>query len=199
MPEPTDGGYQQAVQDAMVRVARASQGDVLALFTSHAAVQATRRGVKAVLEAEGIHVLAQGVDGSPRQLLESAMSNRNTVLLGTSSLWEGVDLPGDLLRVVVVARLPFSVPTEPVFAARSERFSDPFNQYAVPQAMLRFRQGFGRLIRSKSDRGVVVVLDRRILSRSYGNAFLRSLPRCTMRQASLRGLADEVTAWLGSQ
>ncbi|MBI4200754.1 MAG: DEAD/DEAH box helicase family protein, partial [Chloroflexi bacterium] len=182
MPEPADLEYQQALEEAMVRVARASGGGVLGLFTSHAALRATRREIRPVLESEGIAVLAQGVDGSPRQLQEAAMANSKTVLLGTSSLWEGVDLSGDALRVVMVARLPFSVPSDPVFAARSEQFTDPFNQYAVPQAVLRFRQGFGRLIRSKSDRGVVVVLDRRALSKGYGAAFLRSLPRCTVRQ-----------------
>ena len=196
MPEPMNGGYQQALQDAMVRVARASQGGVLGLFTSHAGLQATRRGIKTALEAEGIQVLAQGVDGPPHRLLESALGNRNTVLLGTSSLWEGVDLPGDLLRVVVLARLPFSVPTDPVFAARSEKFPDPFKQYAVPQAVLRFRQGFGRLIRTKSDRGVVVVLDRRITSKNYGNIFLRSLPHCTIREVSLREMETDVADWL---
>ena len=199
MPDPADGGYQQALQEAVVRVARASQGGVLVLFTSHAALRATRQGIKPALEAEGITVLAQGVDGSPRQLLESASASRDTVLLATSSLWEGVDLPGDLLRVVVLARLPFNVPTEPVFAARSEHFSDPFIQYAVPQAVLRFRQGFGRLIRSKSDRGVVVVLDHRILSKSYGSTFLRSLPSCTMRQVLMRALETEVAGWLSEK
>ncbi len=199
MPDPADGGYQQALQEAVVRVARASHGGILVLFTSHAAVRATRQGIKSVLEAEGITVLAQGVDGSPRQLLEAASASRDTVLLATSSLWEGVDLSGDLLRVVVLARLPFNVPSEPVFAARSEHFSNPFNQYAVPQAVLRFRQGFGRLIRSKSDRGVVVVLDHRILSKSYGNTFLRSLPPCTMRQVPLRALEAEVAGWLSQK
>ena len=196
MPEPADGSYPQALQEAMIRVARASHGGVLGLFTSHASLRATRNAIKPTLEAEGIQVLAQGVDGPPRRLVEEAMANPNTVLLGTSSLWEGVDLPGDLLRVVVVARLPFSVPTDPVFAARSERFSDPFSQYAVPQAVLRFRQGFGRLIRSKSDRGVVVVLDRRIMSKSYGSRFLRSLPQCTVREVSSRGMGTEVAGWL---
>ena len=196
MPEPTDASYKRAVDDALIRVARASHGGMLVLFTSHAALRAARRGIKPALEAEGVRVLAQGVDGSPGQLVRAAMADGNAVLLGTSSLWEGVDMPGDLLRVVVVARLPFSVPTDPVFAARSEQFSDPFHQYGVPQAVLRFRQGFGRLIRSKSDRGVVVVLDQRIMSKSYGNTFLRSLPACTVRQVTMRGLEDEIVTWL---
>ncbi|MDP6102152.1 MAG: helicase C-terminal domain-containing protein, partial [Dehalococcoidia bacterium] len=100
------------------------------------------------------------------------------------------------LKVLVVARLPFNVPTDPVFAARSQQFEDPFNQYAVPQSVLRFRQGFGRLIRGEEDRGVVVVLDPRILSRSYGPVFLESLPNCTVVKGSLRELSQAVKQWI---
>jgi DNA polymerase-3 subunit epsilon/ATP-dependent DNA helicase DinG len=196
MPDPRDPSYQQALQDALMQVARASKGGVLALFTAHSALRNMRRAVKPLLDAEGMVVLAQGVDGSPRQLVEQAQGNSNVVLLGTNSLWEGIDVPGYNLRVVVVTRLPFNVPTEPLFAARSELFSDPFNEYTVPQAVLRFRQGFGRLIRSKDDRGVVVLLDSRVHNRGYGRTFLRSLPKCTVRQASLRGLGAEVASWL---
>ncbi len=198
LPEPGQTGFGPALQDALIRVALASKGGVLGLFTSHADIQAARRAIKPVLEAEGIQVLAQGVDGSPRRLVEAATANKNTVLLGTNSLWEGVDLPGDLLRVVVLARLPFSVPTDPLFSARSEEFgADSFSQFAVPQAVLRFRQGFGRLIRTRSDRGVVVVLDRRVQSKNYGSVFLRSVPPCTQREVSLRQLGAEVAGWLG--
>ena len=196
VPEPGDGGYQQAIQDVLVRVAKASRGGVLALFTSHASLRTARQGTKSVLEMEGIPVLAQGIDGSPAQLVEAASERGNAVLLGTSSLWEGVDIPGDPLRVVVLTRLPFNVPTDPVFAARSEDFANPFNEYAVPQAVLRFRQGFGRLIRSRHDIGVVIVLDRRVVSRRYGGSFLRSLPECTMKQVPMSGLAEEAREWL---
>ncbi len=118
------------------------------------------------------------------------------MLLGTASFWEGVDIPGGALKALVVARLPFNVPTEPVFAARSQLFEDPFNQYAVPQSVLRFRQGFGRLIRGEEDRGVVVVLDQRIISRRYGRVFLESIPECTVSKGSLRELSREVEKWL---
>ena len=92
-----------------------------------------------------------------------------------SASWEGVDLAGESLKVLLVARLPFSVPSEPLFEARSELYEDPFNQYAVPQAILRLRQGFGRLIRTKTDKGVAIILDRRVLSRGYGKG-LPQLP-----------------------
>ena len=196
IPNPTEGGYQQAIEDALIKTAKASKGGVLALFTSHAAVQTTRRRVKPALESEGIPVLAQGIDGPPNQLMTAAAKG-NAVLLGTSSFWEGIDLPGDLLRVVVIARLPFSVPTDPVFAARSERFQNAFYQYAVPQAALRFRQGFGRLIRTKTDRGVVVVLDSRITSKPYGRVFLESLPGSIVRKVGIAELGPEVEEWLG--
>ena len=110
--------------------------------------------------------------------------------------WPQRPLPGELLRVLVVARLPFAVPTEPLYAARSERYDDPFTQYALPQAILRFRQGFGRLIRSSSDRGVVVVLDQRILSRRYGPVFLESLPACTVMKGSLREMSQAIHQWI---
>jgi DNA polymerase-3 subunit epsilon/ATP-dependent DNA helicase DinG len=119
------------------------------------------------------------------------------VLLGTASLWEGIDVVGEALSVLVMARLPFNVPTDPVFVARSELFDDPFNEYALPQAVLRFKQGFGRLIRTRSDRGAIVVLDRRIKSKYYGAAFLGSMPTCVVKSGTVRQLPGEVAAWLG--
>jgi DNA polymerase-3 subunit epsilon/ATP-dependent DNA helicase DinG len=119
------------------------------------------------------------------------------LLLGTASFWEGVDVVGEALSALVIARLPFAVPTDPVFAARSEEFDEPFRQYAVPQAILRFKQGFGRLIRSNTDRGVVVVLDRRILSKSYGASFLGSLPACSVRRAPIAAAGEAVQEWIG--
>ena len=168
----------------------------MALFTSHAALQATAGGIRASLLARGLTVLAQGIDGLPHQIVEGLLDDPKSVVLGTASFWEGVDLPGDSLKVVLLARLPFGVPTAPVFAARSEQFEDPFTDYAVPQAILRLRQGFGRLIRTKTDRGAVVILDRRILSRRYGKTFLDSLPPTHFKTPRLHQLSDELQAWL---
>jgi DNA polymerase-3 subunit epsilon/ATP-dependent DNA helicase DinG len=106
---------------------------------------------------------------------------------------------GDALSVLVIARLPFAVPSDPIFAARSELFDDSFNQYAVPQTVLKFKQGFGRLIRSKTDRGVVVVLDQRITSKAYGQAFLQSLPPCTVRRGPTAALPAAAKEWLGER
>ena len=196
MPDPNSRSYQEAVQQAIIDICRAAGGRTMGLFTSHAALQATRSGIREELESLGFKVLAQGVDGTPRNLLDSFMQSPESVLLGTSSFWEGVDIPGGALKALVVARLPFNVPTEPVFAARSQLFEDPFNQFAVPQSVLRFRQGFGRLIRGEEDRGVVVVLDQRILSRPYGRVFLESLPGCTVVKGSLRELSQDVQQWI---
>ena len=168
----------------------------MVLFTSHSALQTTYRAIKRPLEAEGILVLAQRMDGSPRQLIDRLKSHPETVLLGTNSFWEGVDIVGDALSLLVITRLPFSVPSDPVFAARSELFDDPFNAYAIPQAVLRFKQGFGRLIRSSTDRGVCVVLDRRTVSRRYGSSFVRSLPDCTVAVGPTSELPARATEWL---
>ena len=107
-----------------------------------------------------------------------------------------MDLRGGQLKVLVLARLPFNPPNDPVFAARSEHFDDPFNQFAVPQAILRFRQGFGRLIRSREDAGVIVALDRRLSSRGYGKAFINAIPGCTTTDAPITELRRQVHAWL---
>lgn len=197
IPEPGTEGYQQAVERVLIELCRATQGRTMALFTSHAALRATYAAIQAPLEEEPILVLGQGVDGSPKQLLATFKTNLKTVLLGTASFWEGVDVIGQALSVLVMVRLPFSVPTDPVFAARSEMFDDPFNQYALPQAALKFKQGFGRLIRSKSDRGVMVILDRRVQSKYYGTAFLKSLPPSTVISGSSRELPHAVASWLG--
>ncbi|MCC6629479.1 MAG: exonuclease [Chloroflexi bacterium] len=197
MPEPNRPGYQRRLEQTLIAQGQATQGRTLVLFTSHSSLRTTYAAIKTPLEARGILVLGQRIDGSPRQLLDRLRANPATVVLGTASFWEGVDVVGDALSVLVIAKLPFRVPTDPVFAARSELFENPFAEYAVPQTILTFKQGFGRLIRSRTDRGVVAVLDRRLLSKSYGAAFLQSLPTCTVRQAAADQLPAAARAWLG--
>jgi DNA polymerase-3 subunit epsilon/ATP-dependent DNA helicase DinG len=196
MPEPEWPGYLDSLSQAIADLVRSSRGRALVLFTSHSSLRATHRIVSEMLREEPIQVLGQGIDGSARQLVRALQSNPNTVLLGTATFWEGVDIAGDALSLLIVARLPFNVPSEPVFAARSAMYDQPFEQYGLPQAVLRFKQGFGRLIRSKTDRGVVVVLDRRIVSKRYGPSFLECLPDCTMREATLREMGGMVEEWL---
>jgi DNA polymerase-3 subunit epsilon/ATP-dependent DNA helicase DinG len=128
--------------------------------------------------------------------LENFRNAEKAILLGTRAFWEGVDIAGEALSVVVIVKLPFDVPSDPIIAARSETFDDPFNEYSIPEAILRFRQGFGRLIRTQSDRGVVVVLDRRLLTKRYGQLFLESLPECRRKTGSLRDLPATAARWL---
>lgn len=198
VPEPNQQGHQKAVQHAVVQSVLASGGRAMVLFTSHNALQSTYRAVKPLLEREGILVLGQRIDGSPRQLVERLLSSPASVIFGTNSFWEGVDIAGEALSLLVITRLPFSVPSDPVFAARSELFDEPFIDYAVPQAVLRFKQGFGRLIRSANDRGACVVLDRRVSSRRYGESFVNSLPECQYMVADIDQIAESVERWLSN-
>ena len=183
-------------RDALRDLARAADGRTMALFTSHASLRATAFALQARLRGDGIGVLAQGVHGAPPQLAVRFQQEPRSVLLGAASFWEGVDIGNTALKVLVLARLPFNVPTEPIFAARSELYEKPFFQYAAPQAVLRFRQGFGRLIRSKTDRGAVVVLDGRIVSKSYGAWFLNSLPPTARFRGPLAQTAARVGEWI---
>jgi DNA polymerase-3 subunit epsilon/ATP-dependent DNA helicase DinG len=196
MPEPNERNYQRVLEDTLVELATATGGRMLALFTSNSALRQTYRAIQEPLEDQEIVVLGQGLDGSRRSLLQRFKEHPRAVLLGTSSFWEGVDIVGDALSVLVITKLPFAVPSDPVFAARSELFDDAFTDYAVPQSILKFKQGFGRLIRSKEDRGIVAVLDRRLLSKRYGKLFLGSLPHCTTQQGPLKNLPLAAARWL---
>ncbi len=197
IPEPSDAnGHQRAVEQALVRISKATGGRLLALFTSYSQLRRTSTAVTPVLSEAGIIVYEQGEGASPNTLLETFREADKAVLLGTRSFWEGVDIPGDALSVLVIVKLPFDVPSEPIIAARSETFDDPFNEYQLPEAILRFRQGFGRLIRTQSDRGVVAILDRRILTKRYGRAFLDSLPVCQIRIGSVQELPGAAAQWI---
>jgi DNA polymerase-3 subunit epsilon/ATP-dependent DNA helicase DinG len=196
LPEPNAPSFTAEISEVLLESIRASQGRALVLFTAYGPLNAVYEQIKGPLEQEGILVLAHGTDGSPRQMLAALRENPRTVLLGTASFWEGVDVAGEALSLLVIARLPFAVPSDPIYQARSQLYDQPFEQYALPQAVLRFRQGFGRLIRSKTDRGVLVVLDRRLRARRYGESFLRSIPRCTLREMPGRDVAGAVEEWL---
>ena len=196
VPDPSDRGYLEGLAKAIVELTRASEGRALALFTSNAALRRVADMVRPELEAEGILALAQGVDGSPKQLQEQLKQNHRTLILGTSSFWEGIDIRGEALSLLMITRLPFGVPSDPVFKARSEQYNDPFGEYSLPQAILKFRQGFGRLIRDKEDRGVVALLDRRIWEKRYGKAFIDSLPSCTRLKAPADVVAYHTREWL---
>jgi len=196
VPDPNAPGYADAIAAAIVDLVRASEGRALVLFTSHAALRNAAAAVRPELEREGIIVLAQGIDGDPRRLTELLQANPRTVVLGTSSFWEGVDIRGEALSLLIIAKLPFGVPSDPVYKARSDQYESPFGQYALPGAILKFRQGFGRLIRDRQDRGVVAVLDRRVWEKGYGAQFVSALPDCTRFRGSTAAVADRVRGWL---
>ncbi|MEK6751637.1 MAG: helicase C-terminal domain-containing protein [Chloroflexota bacterium] len=198
MPEPNAHGYQQMMDKTLIATAKATGGRMLVLFTSYAALKKTAQAITGPLAREDIFVYEQGEGASPNALLESFKSTERAVLLGTRSFWEGVDVPGDSLSVVVITKLPFGVPSDPIIAARSELYEDSFHEYYLPESILKFRQGFGRLIRTASDRGIVVILDRRVLTKQYGRLFLESLPPCTARQGASAGLAKMAGLWLGT-
>ena len=196
VPEPASPAYQASLERAIVDAAVAAGGRTMALFTSYASLRRADRAVRPILRGHGIQVHAQGADGTPHRIIARFLDGPRSVILGTASFWEGVDLSGESLQVLLVARLPFSVPTDPIVAARSELFEDAFRGYHVPQAVLRLRQGFGRLIRTTSDRGVAVIMDRRIVSKSYGRSFLRSLPPAGRSQMPLSDVPGAIGRFL---
>ena len=192
MPAPASPDFDTAVVNEIVALVNAADGGAFVLCTSYRAV---RSYGQALVDA-GFSPLVQG-QASRASLLADFRADENAVLVATSSFWEGVDLPGGILKALVLTRLPFQVPTDPIVKARSDQFQDPFSEYSVPQAVLRFRQGMGRLIRSKEDRGAIVVLDRRITARSYGKAFLQSTPPCTLEPCSLATVGAQAARWTG--
>ncbi|MGH7569888.1 MAG: helicase C-terminal domain-containing protein [Gemmatimonadales bacterium] len=191
-PEPRDdpAGHDAAVARVLVELAHASDGGVFCLFTSHGALRRTAAAVRERLAGRW-PLLVQG-EGQRDLLLRRFRDAGSAILLGTDSFWEGVDVPGRALRVLILAKLPFRVPSEPLTAARLERLTerglDGFTHYLVPLAALKLKQGFGRLIRARSDAGAVVLLDRRVVTKRYGAMILEGLPRA----ARTVGTWDEV-------
>ena len=175
----SDGEAATWLSDSLYQLAKASNGRVLALFTSHGMLRATAKALRSPLAEAGYRTFAQGIDGNRNQLLESFRKHPESVLLGAQTFWEGIDLPGDQLRTLVIVRLPFAPPTHPVTQARYQKLEQQgrssFVHASLPQAVVRFRQGFGRLIRSTTDKGVVVVFDKRIVTARYGRNFIDSI------------------------
>jgi len=199
-PDRDEKGFSGSVAKLLIEVFRASSGRGLGLFTSYAMLNEAYPKLKAALEAERILVLGQGIDGERRAITRTFQRDINSVLLGTDSFWEGVDVPGESLSCLVLVKLPFAVHTDPIVQARCEevesRGRNAFTHYTLPGAVIRFKQGVGRLIRLKTDFGVVCVLDRRVLTRRYGEQFLRSLPTGYRTCTSPRHMCDMIRAFL---
>jgi DNA polymerase-3 subunit epsilon/ATP-dependent DNA helicase DinG len=196
IPEPDTPGYQKALETGLINLVKQIRGRTLVLFTAYNQLYHMANSVRGPLADAEIVVYQQGDGSNRRQILENFKNTEQAVLMGTRSFWEGVDIPGSTLSCVVITRIPFAVPSDPIVAARAETFDDAFNQYSIPQAILTFRQGFGRLIRTKQDRGVVVILDRRVISKSYGPAFLESLPGVTEYRGPLANLPKMAEDWI---
>ena len=195
IPAPNEPGYADAVERMLKAVCDNTDGRTLALFTANSALSNAHSVLYQHLSGGETTLLAQGRDGPPARVLRLLNESDRALALGSMAMWEGIDLEDASIKTLVMTRLPFPVPTDPIHASRSERMDNPFNDYMVPQAVLKFRQGFGRLIRSHSDRGVFVILDRRILTMRYGTRFQRALPRCTVQRVTLATLGEYVGRW----
>ena len=173
-------------------------GNMMSLFTSYKMIENLYLDLMQPLQNEGVRLLAQRISGGRNKIMKAYMNDpAHSILFGTASFWEGVDIKGDALSTLVIHKLPFDVPSDPICKARSQMFQNGFFEYSVPRAILKFRQGFGRLIRSQKDFGVMVVLDNRVLTKEYGKLFLEALPQgITLEESKLMEIPDKVKNWL---
>ena len=188
------------ISSTLIKLISAADGRTLVLFTSYNQLRAVYEQIKQPLAAQGITVLAHKINGEPVQLLKRLQSEKSCCILGANSFWEGIDVIGSPLSLVIVVRLPFWPPNTPLAVAKMEKIEavggNSFRDYSLPQAIIRFRQGFGRLIRSTTDTGVFCVLDGRIISKFYGRRFIDSLPQMHKIQGDDDELAQEIKKWL---
>lgn len=185
----------------IIQIAKITEGKMLILFTSYDMLEKVYHAVKATAELDSFVLIGQGISsGSRSKLTRNFKQFDRSILFGTSSFWEGIDIPGDDLSCIVIVKLPFSPPDHPVMAAKAQLLKqdgkNAFMELYLPQAILRFKQGFGRLVRAKNDRGVVFVLDRRIISKSYGKKFIAALPAIEILEEQTDVLIEKLSHWL---
>jgi ATP-dependent DNA helicase DinG len=193
--------YVIAITEHIITIAEATKGRMLLLFTSHEMLKKTYELIKESGFLSDFAIIAQGItSGSQTRLTRNFQRYEKAILLGTSSFWEGVDIPGEDLTCLVIVRLPFSPPDDPFTEAKCEYVKshggNPFSDFSLPEAVLRFKQGFGRLIRTEKDRGIIVVFDKRIISTKYGKAFLQSIPDIRIRNGAIDQLVEFIHQWI---
>jgi ATP-dependent DNA helicase DinG len=201
IPGPEAPGYEEMVIEGITKVVEKTNGKAFVLFTSYRMLNKVYEGVKAILEKRGIVLFKQGSD-LRKNLFQNFKTNIHSVLFGTVSFWEGVDAPGETLECVIITKLPFKVPTEPIVRARVERIQksggNPFYEYILPLAVIKLKQGIGRLIRKKTDTGIAVILDSRVIKRNYGQVFINSLPGGRVFVGELTELLSQTDRYLSN-
>lgn len=193
--------YVASISEHIISIAEAAKGRMLILFTSHEMLKQTYDLIRDSGFLTDFAIMAQGItSGSRSRLTRNFQRFEKAILLGTSSFWEGVDIPGEDLSCLIIVRLPFSPPDEPLTDAKCELIREqggnPFSEYSLPEAVLRFKQGFGRLIRTASDRGIIIVFDRRIITARYGSAFLQSIPQIPVKKCNIEETVQLIENWL---
>ena len=182
LPDPNNDNFAQAAAEALKKYILQTQGRAFVLFTSYTMLEEIADKIAGWLDENDIKLLQQGSGVDRTMLLKYFRSGDRNVLFGTDSFWQGVDVPGEALSNVIIVRLPFAVPDKPLLAGRLQQIREnggnPFYDYQLPSAIIKFKQGFGRLIRSKTDTGIVVILDSRIITKPYGSEFLAAIPKC---------------------
>lgn len=197
-PFPESPYFQAYIEETILKLIKASHGKTLILFTSYDSLRSTYNNIRLSITNLGLASYKQG-DEDRFKLLQKFRDDKDSILFATESFWEGVDVPGESLSQVIIVKLPFAVPNDPVFEARSEsinkRGGSSFFELSVPQAVIKFRQGFGRLIRRSDDRGVIVVLDRRIVEKSYGKRFTTSVPMTRRMYNSTKDILEAIESF----
>ena len=191
-----DHEHDASVASAIKMLSIAAGGRAMVLFRSYSAMNQVTRRIKDDLEAAGLVLLRQGRDGSAAAIVEALRADPKSVAFGVASLWTGVDIPGDALSLLIMTRLPFAPPNDPVLKARGEQYDNEFMQFSLPAAVLQFRQGIGRLIRTQSDLGAAVILDGRVVSRRYGKHFLDALPPAPVIRKPVAAVAEDLREFL---